>query len=131
MGMPYRASFIPLVLMTFASSYETRTPFSEKDVKLVIAAMKALRQGNTLGKGVSIRDLINGTAATDLPSNSMLGYLPLPRDASRTLKRPGLGSRNEQKSRADHKQQMVRGPHRQFHGLQLIVRDGLKSVRKE
>jgi prevent-host-death family protein len=29
-----------------------------KDVGQVISEMKALRQGNTLGKGVSIRDLI-------------------------------------------------------------------------
>jgi prevent-host-death family protein len=31
---------------------------SHKDVKQVIAEMKALRRGNTLGKGLSIRDLI-------------------------------------------------------------------------
>lgn len=30
-----------------------------KDVKQVIAEMKALRQGNTLGKGLSIRRLID------------------------------------------------------------------------
>lgn len=29
-----------------------------KDVKTVIGEMKALRRGNTLGKGVTIRDLI-------------------------------------------------------------------------
>lgn len=29
-----------------------------KDVKAVIGEMKALRRGNTLGKGVTIRDLI-------------------------------------------------------------------------
>jgi hypothetical protein len=29
-----------------------------KDVKSVIAEIKALRRGNTLGKGVTIRDLI-------------------------------------------------------------------------
>ena len=29
-----------------------------KDVKAVIAEIKALRRGNTLGKGVTIRDLI-------------------------------------------------------------------------
>jgi prevent-host-death family protein len=31
---------------------------SRKDVRQVIREMKALRRGNTLGKGVSIRDLI-------------------------------------------------------------------------
>ena len=31
---------------------------ARKDVKQVIEEMKALRRGNTLGKGVSIRDLI-------------------------------------------------------------------------
>jgi prevent-host-death family protein len=31
---------------------------SAKDAKTVIAEMKALRRGNTLGKGVTIRDLI-------------------------------------------------------------------------
>ncbi|HEV3006284.1 MAG TPA: type II toxin-antitoxin system Phd/YefM family antitoxin [Pirellulales bacterium] len=31
---------------------------SRNDVKQVIAQMKALRRGNTLGKGLSIRDLI-------------------------------------------------------------------------
>jgi prevent-host-death family protein len=31
---------------------------SRKDVKQVVREMKALRRGNTLGKGVSIRDLI-------------------------------------------------------------------------
>jgi prevent-host-death family protein len=32
---------------------------ARRDVKQVIAEMKALRRGNTLGKGVSIRDLID------------------------------------------------------------------------
>jgi prevent-host-death family protein len=32
---------------------------TSKDVRQVLDEMKALRQGNTLGKGVSIRDLIN------------------------------------------------------------------------
>jgi prevent-host-death family protein len=31
---------------------------TRKDVKQVIGEMKALRRGNTLGKGLSIRDLI-------------------------------------------------------------------------
>ncbi|HUY92188.1 MAG TPA: type II toxin-antitoxin system prevent-host-death family antitoxin [Pirellulales bacterium] len=31
---------------------------ARKDVKQVIGEMKALRRGNTLGKGVTIRDLI-------------------------------------------------------------------------
>ena len=31
---------------------------ARKDVKQVIAQMKALRRGNTLGKGLSIRELI-------------------------------------------------------------------------
>ena len=31
---------------------------ARKDVKQVIREMKALRRGNTLGKGVTIRDLI-------------------------------------------------------------------------
>ncbi|MGO8751207.1 MAG: type II toxin-antitoxin system Phd/YefM family antitoxin [Thermoguttaceae bacterium] len=31
---------------------------ARKDVKQVVKEMKALRRGNTLGKGVSIRDLI-------------------------------------------------------------------------
>lgn len=31
---------------------------AEKDVKQVLEAMKALRRGNRLGKGLSIRDLI-------------------------------------------------------------------------
>jgi prevent-host-death family protein len=31
---------------------------ARKDVKQVIGEIKALRRGNTLGKGVSIRDLI-------------------------------------------------------------------------
>jgi prevent-host-death family protein len=31
---------------------------AEKDVRQVIAEMKALRRGNTLGEGLSIRDLI-------------------------------------------------------------------------
>ncbi|HLJ12046.1 MAG TPA: type II toxin-antitoxin system prevent-host-death family antitoxin [Planctomycetaceae bacterium] len=31
---------------------------ARKDVKAVIGEMKALRRGNTLGKGVTIRDLI-------------------------------------------------------------------------
>jgi prevent-host-death family protein len=31
---------------------------ARKDVKEVLGEMKALRRGNTLGKGVSIRDLI-------------------------------------------------------------------------
>jgi prevent-host-death family protein len=30
----------------------------QKDIQQVIAEMRALRRGNTLGKGVSIRDLI-------------------------------------------------------------------------
>jgi prevent-host-death family protein len=32
---------------------------ASKDVRQVIGEMKALRRGNTMGKGVSIRDLIN------------------------------------------------------------------------
>lgn len=32
---------------------------ARKDVKQVIGEMKALRRGNTLGKGVTIRDLID------------------------------------------------------------------------
>jgi prevent-host-death family protein len=31
----------------------------EQDVKTVIARLKALRKGNVLGKGTTIRDLIN------------------------------------------------------------------------
>ena len=31
---------------------------ARKDIKQVIAEIKALRRGNTLGKGVSVRDLI-------------------------------------------------------------------------
>ncbi|HVC94513.1 MAG TPA: type II toxin-antitoxin system Phd/YefM family antitoxin [Pirellulales bacterium] len=32
---------------------------ARKDVKQVIGEMKALRRGNTLGKGLSIRDLVD------------------------------------------------------------------------
>jgi len=32
---------------------------ARKDLKQVVGEMKALRRGNTLGKGVSIRDLID------------------------------------------------------------------------
>ena len=32
---------------------------SRKDVKQIIGEMKALRRGNMLGKGISIRDLID------------------------------------------------------------------------
>ena len=46
-------------LVLWATGRRRSSPPEEtlKDVKTVIGEMKALRRGNTLGKGVTIRDL--------------------------------------------------------------------------
>jgi hypothetical protein len=46
-------------LVLWATGHRRSSPPEEtlKDVKTVIGEMKALRRGNTLGKGVTIRDL--------------------------------------------------------------------------